>query len=350
MHLKRGECSNELIDYRYDVTLHVGKPEISELSSETLDWQREGLSIAGLELLLSETTPERLVVRRVPNARIAVDVEMARLIEAASSRETVESLTAVRDELRDAGHGVDPEQLWRMCDGLGYDANLSYTGTDEKYCFDIVVQQRASEGRHLFPAPVSVDRTVALATYCNNPLREKLEAELAPVVGDYLRNKLPDHMVPSQFVLLDELPLTPNGKVNRQALPDPDTDRPDLDTAFVAPSTALETVLAGMWTEIFGIEKIGIHDDFFALGGHSLLAIQVCSRILDNLQLELPLRTLFDSPTVAELAQRLARRAEEEGVDLDEIARLVVLVSGLSEADAEAMLEEEGQTPSAEPS
>jgi hypothetical protein len=89
----------------------------------------------------------------------------------------------------------------------------------------------------------------------------------------YLKQKLPDHMVPSAFVRLEALPLTPNGKVDRRALPVPDSTRADLEEDFVAPRTPVEKMLAEIWAEVLGVERVGIHDKFLELGGHSLLAI-----------------------------------------------------------------------------
>jgi len=118
----------------------------------------------------------------------------------------------------------------------------------------------------------------------------------------YLGEQLPEYMVPSAFVVLDKLPLTPNGKVDRQALPAPDQSRPELEEGYVSPRNPIEEVLAGTWAELLKVERVGIHDNFFELGGHSLLATQVISRLRDSLQVELPLRSLFGSPTVAGLA------------------------------------------------
>jgi amino acid adenylation domain-containing protein len=128
---------------------------------------------------------------------------------------------------------------------------------------------------------------------------------------DFLKEKLPEYMVPAVFVLLDALPLMSNGKIDRRALPSPDRSRPELDKAFVAPRTPTEELLAEIWAQLLDIEPIGIHDNFFDLGGHSLLATQLVSRMREAFQVEIPLRRLFEVPTVAGLAESIeaARQA-----------------------------------------
>jgi amino acid adenylation domain-containing protein len=121
----------------------------------------------------------------------------------------------------------------------------------------------------------------------------------------FLQQKLPEYMVPAVFVMVEALPLTPNGKVDRRALPPPEQLRPDVEQAFVAPRTPTEEVVAGLWAQVLGIEQVGVEDNFFELGGHSLLATQVLSRLRNAFHIELPLRALFEAPTVAGLAQRI---------------------------------------------
>jgi amino acid adenylation domain-containing protein/HAD superfamily phosphatase (TIGR01681 family) len=121
----------------------------------------------------------------------------------------------------------------------------------------------------------------------------------------YLSQQLPAVMVPSAFVWLDQLPLTAHGKVDRRALPAPDWTQPEQIAAYVAPRTPVEEVLVGLWAEVLGVAAVGIHDDFFALGGHSLLAAQVMSRVRRTFQIELPLRRLFETPTVGGLAREI---------------------------------------------
>lgn len=128
----------------------------------------------------------------------------------------------------------------------------------------------------------------------------------------FLKQKLPNYMVPSVFVFLKSLPLTANGKVNREALPAPDEARPDLQRSFIGPRTVVEKEVAKIWAELLKLHEVGIHDNFFDLGGHSLLATQVISRMRKAFQLEIPLRSLFELPTISELAEWIERATEAE--------------------------------------
>jgi amino acid adenylation domain-containing protein len=119
----------------------------------------------------------------------------------------------------------------------------------------------------------------------------------------FLKQQLPEYMVPAVFVMLEVLPLTPNGKVDRRALPAPDTSLSDCDVDIVAPCTITEELIASIWAEILGFKQVGIHSNFFELGGHSLLATQVIARVRETFSVDVSLRCLFESPTVAALSQ-----------------------------------------------
>ncbi len=127
-------------------------------------------------------------------------------------------------------------------------------------------------------------------------------------ITDLRRNlieKLPDYMVPSDFVILDAMPLTPNGKVDHAALPAPDPSVRNLEEGFVAPRTDTEETLASIWETVLKVDRVGINDNFFELGGHSLLATQAVGRIRNALQIDLPLRALFEAPTIKGLTEKL---------------------------------------------
>ncbi len=127
----------------------------------------------------------------------------------------------------------------------------------------------------------------------------------AEELKEFLKQSLPDYMVPAQFVFLDSFPLTQNGKIDRKALPAPTHGNISAAHEFVAPGTETEKKVAAMWVELLKVERIGIHDDFFDLGGHSLMAIKALSRIREEFDVDLPLATLLQAPTVAQLAALL---------------------------------------------
>jgi phosphopantetheine binding protein/AMP-binding enzyme len=165
------------------------------------------------------------------------------------------------------------------------------------------------------------------------------EAELnASELRAYLKHDLPDYMVPSVFVTLAELPLTPNAKVDRRQLERLARDAQPQTGEYVAPRNATEEILADLWTEVLELERAGIHDDFFALGGHSLLATQLLSRVQKIFPVDLPLRTLFERPTVAGLYDALAVAYEGDLNALEEIAEMVKELRQMSEHELQQML------------
>ena len=132
---------------------------------------------------------------------------------------------------------------------------------------------------------------------------KEIGAPNANQMRNHLRERVPDHMIPSSFVFMDRIPLGGNGKVDRKLLPLPDPVRPKLDTEYEEPRGELELAIAQIWSDLLGLAPVGVHDHFRDLGGDSLLAVQVVSRIWDRFGLEMNEESLFDRPTVAELAE-----------------------------------------------
>jgi amino acid adenylation domain-containing protein len=140
-----------------------------------------------------------------------------------------------------------------------------------------------------------------------------LHADLNPsALRSLLADVLPGHMVPSSFITLDALPRTPNGKIAREVLPEPGASRPNLDTAFVAPQSPVERTLAAVLSEVLGISEIGVNDNFFDLGGNSLMAARAMSRLQKLLDVDIPMRVFFETPTLAGLAQAVTHLNEKK--------------------------------------
>ncbi|MEP0885572.1 amino acid adenylation domain-containing protein [Trichocoleus sp. ST-U3] len=133
----------------------------------------------------------------------------------------------------------------------------------------------------------------------------KGQAPTSSQLRQFSKEKLPNYMVPSIYMMLESLPLTPNGKVDRRVLPAVDTLSLEPKEDYVAPRTTVEEELAGIWAKVLGKQQVGVHDNFFELGGHSLLATQLTSRIRDRFKVELPVRILFEAPTVGMLARHI---------------------------------------------
>ncbi|MCY1016471.1 non-ribosomal peptide synthetase [Pyxidicoccus sp. MSG2] len=170
---------------------------------------------------------------------------------------------------------------------------------------EVEVALRALPGVKDAAAAVDVG-TKRLVGYVVQGAHEAWDAE---ALKRQLGRALPEYMVPSMMVRLDALPLAPTGKVDRKALPAPDLSRQDLGSGYEAPRDALEHQLVPVWEEVLGVRPVGVRDDFFAMGGHSLLATRVVSRLREVLGREVPVRLLFESPTVAALAERLRELA-----------------------------------------
>ena len=158
-------------------------------------------------------------------------------------------------------------------------------------------------------------------------------------VRKFLRKTLPEYMIPSIFIGMDELPLSPSGKVDKKSLPAPDIGRPALESVYVAPRTDVEMELVRISEELLGVDRVGVFDNFFELGGHSLLATQFISRVRESLDVELELRQLFETPTVAEIAEAIAELKLKGPDDRARITELLNRINELSDEEVKELLE-----------
>lgn len=165
-------------------------------------------------------------------------------------------------------------------------------------------------------------------------------ATLTDSIRAFMKDRLPGYMIPEAVVVLEALPRTPSGKVDRAALPRAEESEMRAGVDYAAPRTAVEEVLTMLWTDVLNRERVGIHDDFFELGGHSLTATRVVSKIREIFTISILLRTLFETPTVAGLSERMLHEFDQAG-RLEKIAELLLKVQQMSSDEVDAMLEPE---------
>lgn len=320
VHLKRGVHRNEMTNYRYDATLY--RDEATVLSDVEFDWREAPCDPQRVEAILLEQDPDCLVVRNVPNARIARDVRAIHHLDETRCKSTVAEL---RDWLRDQVNelpGQDPEDWFRIGEKISHSVVAHAAESGESDCFDIVCSRKPSN--RLGDRPLVVRKRcnlpVSLREFANNPMEHQVTSEIVPELVNYLSSRLPAYMVPSDFVLLSAFPLTPNGKIDRRALPAPDSTRPLTASEFESVGDSVESAIATVWSTTLSIDEVGRNDQFLELGGSSLLAVQVAAQLREILGLPVSLTAVY-TQSVKELATHLRAEATAIGVDVDDAAK-----------------------------
>ncbi|MEG5000413.1 amino acid adenylation domain-containing protein [Microcoleus sp. B4-D4] len=304
--LVRGSYHNELTDFRYNAILHIASeselpksPDERELrGAKLLDWSAENhnLTVTNVQQILLKNQLDILRIANVPNARLMAAVKAAELLSVVDKFPTAGQLQKAVEKVENLG--VDPEAWYAL--EVPYNVNISWSNSDSQGRYDVVFARGETRD---FGQETRSDNLRPWRSYANNPLQAKAARKLVPQLQAYLAEKLPEYMVPSAFVVLESLPVTANGKVDRLALPAPEPIKLEWAGSYVAPHTSIEEVLVKIWVEVLGIKRVGIRDNFFELGGHSLLATQLVSRVRDAFAVELPLRSVFEAPTIGELSK-----------------------------------------------
>lgn len=295
VNLRRGRISNETTKFHYDVIFEVGVARPTQIPSDWSDWA-PGATLTQMRTRLRTNTGV-FGLRRIPNAalhhEIALRARVAALVPAANVQEI---------NIPDTPIGVTAEELFALAEETGHRTVVRWMGDGTTGQLEAVFVPTQLDVEPAFPG--SPELASPLSRLHNVPAVKEKGPDLSTTLRQYLGGLLPNYMVPSAFVVLPAFPLTPNGKVNRKALPAAAIEEVQMRRETVAPSTPREQLLADIWKETLGLEKVGVTDDFFELGGDSLLSFRVTNRA-NAAGLPLSPRHLFQHRTIAELAKAL---------------------------------------------
>ncbi|BAY29639.1 amino acid adenylation domain protein [Nostoc carneum NIES-2107] len=337
--LKRGHSQNELIRFRSDIILHIDNDVFLNIEPLCWDWDNNDISIPQICNFLQQKQPKTLKIINVPNARVFLDVKAVELLASANKPTTIGQLRETLWQMHEQAR-IHPEEFWDISQYLPYSAHITWSELNNPGTYDVVLHRKlkTTTQKTILVLPEQPFELKPLNAYANNPLQVNEKSNLIPQLRNFLKEKLPDYMLPSAFVVIDTLPLTPNGKIDRRALPKPKKNRPILTESYVAPTTLPEKHLTEIWSEVLGIELVGIYDNFFDLGGHSLLTVQLLSQIEKLMQVEIPLFYLLKEPTIAGLIKSIdvlqnfdSTKAVEEVLQVDLLAEAVLDPSILPE-------------------
>jgi acyl carrier protein len=208
-----------------------------------------------------------------------------------------------RDEQKQRiAHGVDPEAIWALEEVSGYEVRIGWSGSGDSAEVDVLFRRRTPGLRPLRPGWQRLAGGDDLPAHANQPRQNDATRQLLPTLRAYLRERLPEYMLPAFLVVLDSFPLTANGKIDRARLPAPTIHRETEEGGFVGPRTQVEQRIARMWESVLGLDAVGVHDNFFDLGGHSLLMVRFHGQLCNEFGMELSVTDLFRYPTVSALA------------------------------------------------
>lgn len=303
--LKRGGFHNELTRFRYQVVLgkgEAGSEDAPEYDAIWRDWRDERPGLDALRRILDEERPEALGLSAVANARLRREVALLALL--AGKAEPNASAPAL--DALDMDPALDPHALENLAHENGYEIEITYSEIADGGAFDVLFTRTPRPGA-MDARPRGRTSHKPLDAFANDPLLGKFSRRLTPMIRQYLQARLPDYMIPASYLFLPHWPLNANGKIDRTALPDPGRQRGGDDVRYVPARSDAERRVAAIWQGVLGLERIGIHENFFEIGGHSLLATQIVSRLRDSFDVDIGLRGFFEKPTIAELAELFER-------------------------------------------
>lgn len=312
--LKKSRYLNELTKFRYDVILHIDKNIETIKDLYWVDYKTDDYGINVIRLFVGTNKPDIIGITNITNGRLdSINVKMA-VLKGLNCPGTVGEVKQSDGNGTDK-KGVLPDEWWNLGNETGYHVNISWVEgkSDGSYKAVLIRKDFIKEGVIINPCESSPKVYKQLELYVNNPLMDRISRLLVPELKKYLKDKLPDYMVPSVFMLIKEVPVSSNGKLDYRRLPEPVIDIESLEGEFIEPGTDTERLIAEVWSEVLGLEQIGVNNNFFEMGGDSIKSILVVSRLKQK-GIQLTPQIIFKYSTISELADFIA--AEQEKTEL----------------------------------
>lgn len=319
--IKNGSYINELSKFRYDVIITVNDEKKSTCKN-SVNWNDlydTPITLLWLEQIFKNTDDEIIAFKNIRNQRLEQEVKlMYQLDKSTDTLMIAELKERVKEDKSD--FGVSPDDVKKLAKRYNFEMYGFYAASGDINCFDAVF---IYEGKELPPMDYGLiqvnsiveNEKIDWSIYSNNPITIKMKRQLIPELKNYLKDKLPEYMIPSYFVLIDEFPINSNGKLDYKKLPEPCITVTLEDNEYVAPSTPIEKKLAAVWEEVLGIERIGIYNNFFELGGDSILSIRVVARV-NNQGITITPSQIFQNPTISQLAKVVSVASDNNEFDI----------------------------------
>ncbi|MDF5724715.1 MAG: amino acid adenylation domain-containing protein [Rhizonema sp. PD37] len=317
IYLKREKTNNEMTKYRYDVVLHKQggrKNNKDAINPIWFDWQTENCQLNDVRDRLSKEQNFAIGWCGIPNAQLLRDEKICDWYRDLEDCATVGELRNLLDREHDTG--VVPGNFYDLAVEIGCEVIITYSASGNPSYFDVYFY-RTSEELEKRRCPITMPLVVRQSTndrsnYYLNPLKGRFAKALIDNLKERASKQLPEYMRPGAYMLLDRLPITSNGKLDRRSLPIPNLTAAVARKSFTEPQTSTQNKLCQLWIRVLGLDRLDITDNFFQLGGHSLLATKLVSRIRDQFDIALPLRAIFEHPTVIELAEEIDKLLSDD--------------------------------------
>jgi microcystin synthetase protein McyA len=223
----------------------------------------------------------------------------------------------IREEVsRSKADALHPEDFWVIGEEMGLKVQITWS-EEMKDCFDVIIRKSSAKpgvrATNLPPAEErEQEREAWWKNYANDPLRGLQRRILVTELREYLKENLPDYMIPHRIVEVDNFPLTSTGKVDREALPEPEEEGGKMGRDFEAPKSRMEETIADIWQRVLGVEQVGVNENFFDIGGDSLKAVQVASQLREAFGTKITITNIFEKTTVSAMAAMLKSNGSQE--------------------------------------